>query len=176
MNTELETDAALASQGSREAFVRLMRAMEVPMYQMARAIVKKDEDCADAIQEAMLKAFQAMPALKEPSYFRTWLFRILINECNAILRKRNRVVPMHDLPQAESLSQPDGSQLDLREAVDRLEPIARTIVVLHYYNDLPLGQIGDILEMSEGAVKTRLHRARQTLAQWLSDTMEREGS
>jgi RNA polymerase sigma factor (sigma-70 family) len=67
---------------------------------MAKSMVRNDEDCADAMQETVLKAFRAISGLKEAAYFNTWLFRILINECNMILRRRDRVVVMSDPPES----------------------------------------------------------------------------
>ncbi|WP_247903265.1 sigma factor [Paenibacillus pabuli] len=57
-----------------------MQEIELPLYRTARSIVNKDEDCSDALQETMLKAFKSTNTLKEPSFFKTWIFRILINE------------------------------------------------------------------------------------------------
>ncbi|WP_052380464.1 sigma-70 family RNA polymerase sigma factor [Paenibacillus camerounensis] len=92
---------------------------------------------------------------------------------NLILRKRAQNNIMIDLPQRQSVSA-KVEALDLREAVYRLEEVSRTIIILHYFQDLPLQQIADILELSESAVKTRLHRARKTLHGWLADPAERK--
>ncbi|MCP1307418.1 hypothetical protein NI000_09170 [Paenibacillus tyrfis] len=52
---------------------------------MAKSILDKDENAADALQETILKAYQSIHALREPKFFKTWIFRILINQCNTIL-------------------------------------------------------------------------------------------
>ncbi|MNY58122.1 ECF RNA polymerase sigma factor SigW [compost metagenome] len=80
---------------------------------------------------------------------------------------------MAELPQRQTVST-EVEAIDLREAVYRLEEVSRTIIILHYFQDLPLQQIADILELSESAVKTRLHRARKTLYGWLADPAERK--
>lgn len=141
---------------------------------MAKSMVRNDEDCADAMQETVLKAFKAISGLKEAAYFNTWLFRILINECNMILRRRDRVTVMSD-PQ-ESIQSPSSTaeDMDLRQAISGLEEVSRTIVKLHYYQGLRLQEIAELLELSESAVKTRLHRARKTLYHTLSQPIERK--
>ncbi|MEK8126465.1 sigma-70 family RNA polymerase sigma factor [Paenibacillus filicis] len=148
-----------AQAGDREAFIQLMREIEVQLYRTAWAIVKQEEDCADALQETMLNAFKSLQALKEPSYFKTWIFRILINVCNQILKKRARTLPFADLPNVVSPSS-EYEKIDLWDAVDRLEDKQRLVIVLHYFEDMPLSQVGEVLDLSLEAVKTRLHRAR----------------
>ncbi|AIQ68582.1 sigma-70 family RNA polymerase sigma factor [Paenibacillus graminis] len=174
MNNRLEKQVRRAQRGDNEAFIELIQEMELQMYQMAKSIVRKDEDCADAMQESTLKAFKAISTLKQPEFFRTWLFRILINECNMILRRRVQTVTINEMPVTPKERPSMAERLDLRTAVHQLEEIPRTLVILHYYQGFPLQHIADLLEMSEGAVKTRLHRARKTLYEWLVDPVERE--
>ncbi|WP_249930653.1 sigma-70 family RNA polymerase sigma factor, partial [Paenibacillus polymyxa] len=100
----LETILHQARNGDRKAFVALMKHMESDMYGMARSILRSNEDCADAMQEAMLKAYKSLGELREPRYFKTWLLRILINECHLIIRKQKRVVPV-----AEFIKEPSTS-------------------------------------------------------------------
>jgi RNA polymerase sigma-70 factor (ECF subfamily) len=165
-NVELEDDVILAREGDREAFIRLIQRLEMNMYRVARAIVKRDEDCADAIQETILKAYQSVRTVREPAYFKSWLLRILINECNQILRRQKRMVLTEPDP-ALSASSSEYDMVDVKEAVDRLEDTLRMVVTLYYFEDLPLRQIAELLETTEGTVKSRLHRARLTLAEWL---------
>lgn len=173
MEIDLEVEVRRAQNGNKDAFIDLVKPLEVQMYNVAKSIVKNDEDCADAMQEAILKAYKSLSTLNTLSYFKTWLFRILINECNMIRRKRSHTITMAEPPNLQ-ISSPEYDNIDVREAVYRLEEIPRTIIILHYFQDLPLQQIADILELSEGAVKTRLFRARQTLSQWLADSTERK--
>lgn len=162
----LEDDVILAREGDREAFIRLIKRLETNLYRVARAIVKRDVDCADAIQETILKAYQFVSAVREPAYFKSWLLRILINECNQIIRRQKRIVLAEpDLTQPACSSEYD--KIDVKEVVDRLEDTLRMVVILYYYEDLPLKQIAELLETTEGTVKSRLHRARLTLAEWL---------
>ncbi|MDQ0494528.1 DUF5643 domain-containing protein [Paenibacillus brasilensis] len=102
MNLELKLHQA--RHGDRKAFVALMKHMESDMYGMARSILRSNEDCADAMQEAMLKAYKSLGELREPRYFKTWLLRILINECHLILRKQKRVVPVAEFIREPSTS------------------------------------------------------------------------
>ncbi|MEK5236834.1 sigma-70 family RNA polymerase sigma factor [Paenibacillus sp. FSL L8-0470] len=174
MNNGQEDQIRRAQAGDSEAFIQLVKGLERQMYSMAKSIVRNDEDCADIMQETVMKAYKALSGLKEPAFFNTWLFRILINECNMILRRRDRVIVMPEPPEHLLISSSFGGDMDLRNAVNRLEEISRTIVILHYYQGLTLQEIAGLLELSESAVKTRLHRARKTLYESLAEPAERK--
>ncbi|HZG16058.1 MAG TPA: sigma-70 family RNA polymerase sigma factor [Candidatus Bathyarchaeia archaeon] len=170
---DLEKNVRKAQQGNSEIFIQLVKQMESSLYSTARAILKKDEDCADALQETILKAYRSLSTLREPHFFKTWLMRILINECNAMLRKRTQTISVAEIPPEASISH-NHDYMDLREAVDGLEEQQRLVIVLHYFQDLPLKQVADILGITEGAAKTRLYRARNTLHTMLNMNQEGE--
>ncbi|MFX3648574.1 MAG: sigma-70 family RNA polymerase sigma factor [Paenibacillus sp.] len=154
-----------AIQGDREAFIRLIRDIENALYNTAKSMLRKEEDVADAIQETILNAYKSVHTLREPRYFKTWLFRILINECNTMLSRRSLSTAYADVPSVKREHSNPYDEVDMREAVDRLEESKRIVVVLHYFEDLSLRQVADALNISESAVKMRLTRARQELYQ-----------
>lgn len=173
MGSELEQEVIRAQAGDREAFIRLLREVESSLYTLARAIVKQDEDSADAIQETMLKAFKSLHTLRSPEYFKTWIIRILVNECNRIIKMRARTVAVAEFPDLCAVTK-DYENIDLREAIHRLDDTLRIVIVLHYLDDIPLKQVAEILDISEGAVKNRLHRARKILLDLLQNPVERK--
>ena len=75
---------------TKEELGTLILASERQFYATAKTILYSDHDCADAIQETIVKAFVKLPTLKKDAYAKTWLIRILLNECYNILRKENR--------------------------------------------------------------------------------------
>ncbi|MCP1181687.1 sigma-70 family RNA polymerase sigma factor [Paenibacillus amylolyticus] len=154
-----------AIQGDREAFIRLIRDIENSLYNTAKSMLRKEEDVADAIQETILNAYKSVHTLREPRYFKTWLYRILINECNTMLSRRSLSTAYAEVPSEKREHSSPYDEVDMREAVDRLEESKRIVVVLHYFEDLSLRQVADTLNISESAVKMRLTRARQELYQ-----------
>ena len=103
----------------KEQLGQLILASEDTMYRVAKTLLRSDADCADAIQEAIVKAFSGLHTLRRDSYAKTWLVRIVINECYTIMRKEKRVVSIEDyVPEEEAESTRDYS--DLYEAVSRL--------------------------------------------------------
>jgi RNA polymerase sigma factor (sigma-70 family) len=165
-------DVLLAKNGDRDAFGRLVVAYERRLYGLAKMYLKRDEDCADAIQEAILKSYRALRSLKEPAYFKRWLFRILIRECIQLLRMQKRMRIIQSGFCGETVV---GLQetVALKEAVAGLDNDLRVVVQLHYFKDLPVKQIAELVGVPAGTVKSRLHRARMILAEILESPDER---
>ena len=82
----------------KEAFASELEAYQSMLYRVAYTILRDDDACRDALQDAALKAWEKRFTLREPNFFRTWITRILINACHDIHRKRRRLVCMERLP------------------------------------------------------------------------------
>ena len=78
----------------REQLGQLILASEDSMYHVAKSLLYNDADCQDAIQEAIAKAFDKIGTLKQDTYAKTWLLRILINECYGIMRKEKKIISL----------------------------------------------------------------------------------
>lgn len=149
---------------TKEQLGSLILASEKQMYATAKSILKQDTDCADAIQEAIVKAFGKVDDLKQEKYARTWLMRILMNECYNILRKGSRQVSLEACPEAAVMTVPEKKDYSpLYEALRRLKKELRIVTTLYYVEDFSIREIAAILEISEGAVQKRLARARAKL-------------
>ena len=90
-----------AQRGDDQAFVELIEENKQAMYKVAVGILKNDSDAADAIQESILTCYEKLRELKKAQYFKTWLLRILINNCNQMLREQKKVVGIEDYYGAE---------------------------------------------------------------------------
>lgn len=156
----------------KEEFIELMMELEADLFHLALSILRKEQDCSDAVQEAVVKAYANRHTLRNPAYFKTWIMRILINECYSLLRRQKRVVPMgEDMPdmQADFKDYVREEYLDLYQAIDALKQKDRICVLLYYIEGYPVRQIAEILDMPEGTVKSRLRRARMQLKNKLKD-------
>ena len=132
-------------------------------YRMAKSILKEDADCQDAVQEAVSKAFAKINTLRQEKYAKTWFIRILLNECYAILRKRNRETIYHEEISKEEMAQHEYS--DLYQKLMKLEIEYRLPLVLYYLNQYTVKEISQILNLGESAVKMRLSRGRKKMRQ-----------
>ena len=149
---------------TKEELGALIIDSERHMYVTARAILSDDEDCADAIQETLVKAFSKINSLKQDAYAKTWLIRILINECYNVLRQKSRQIPMDmETEMAGKVAAESQDYSDLYRAVSQLQEELKLPVVLYYGEDFSVREIAQVLEISEGAVQKRLARARQKL-------------
>ena len=89
--------------GDADAFLELMEKNSLAMYKVARGILDNDEDAADAMQDTILTCFEKIHTLKNPEYFKTWMIRILINECNKIHRHYKNFSRAEELPEVPEI-------------------------------------------------------------------------
>lgn len=164
---QVQQQVGLARRGDEQAFLLLMKHMELRLYRIASAMVKRQEDVVDVMQETVIKAYESLPQLREAIFFETWIIRILINECNHVLRKRQRVIPFSEIRPTVNIAVGTYDDVDIRQVVDQLEEDKRQLIILHYFQDIPLKQVADILGITESTAKTRLHRTRKLLSRWI---------
>lgn len=151
----------------KEAFGKLVLENQQQLYRIAKSILKRDEDCADAAQEAIVRAFEKLHTLREDTYAKTWLIRILIHECCRLSKSREKELA---LDEAWMNKQPEKERYDsLYEALAVLPAEFRVALVLHYLEGFSVQEIGEMLEVSPGTVKSRLHRGREKLRVLLSE-------
>lgn len=154
---------------TKEELGTLILNSERQLYSTAKTILINDQDCADAIQETIVKAFSKIGTLRNDKYAKTWLIRILINECYTLLRKSSKLVSlegMSEMTEIEADQKTDYS--DLYRAVNSL----KEAVILYYIEDFNIKEIAQILEITEGAVQKRLARARGKLKRNLQESEE----
>jgi RNA polymerase sigma-70 factor (ECF subfamily) len=165
---------ALAREGDRDAFDELVRATYVDTYTLAHRLTGNDDDARDVVQEAYLRAFRAIRRFRGDAQFSTWMYRITANCAATHLgrRTRHRHDELHDDLDSEEIHPSRDpvlraeSAVDrdrLKEALRRLPPKLRAVVVLRDVYDLPHEAIAAELGISETAAKVRLHRARRKL-------------
>ena len=180
--------AAACCEGDQEAFGELVARHQDRAFNLALRLTGSPDDAADAVQEAFLKAYRAMPTFRRESSFYTWLFRIVVNE----VRSRRRFQAVR--PAAFSLDEqrapagdgrsaaPDPSETasvaERKRIVERalrsLEDDERVLIVLRDIEGRNYAEIADALGCPTGTVKSRLHRARMALKQILLPRLGRE--
>lgn len=144
---------------TKEQLGNLILASEDMMYHIAKTLLRNDADCADAIQEAIVKAFSSIHTLRMDAYGKTWLTRIVMNECYAIMRREKRLVSLEDYVQEERSAE-EADYSDLYEAISRLSEETRLTVTLYYMEGYSVKEIAALMDTTESAVKNRLARAR----------------
>jgi RNA polymerase sigma-70 factor, ECF subfamily len=183
---EPETEAQLLARvlaGDEETSAALVRKYGGRLLAVARRFLRCEEDSADAVQDAFLAAFRSLDKFEGNSSLGTWLHRIVVNACLTKLRaqSRSRAVPIDDLLptfdatghhtrpvpswQEEALSQltREETRIQVRACIDQVPEPYRTVLLLRDIEELDTEQTAEQLGITAGAVKTRLHRARQAL-------------
>lgn len=158
---EAENLVKKAKQKDPDAFTELMQFYLKDMYRTALAILLNDEDAADAIQDTILACWEKLGTLKAPRYFKTWMTRILINNC---CRIRKNAGSMGTLEEYEEPAVYDEYNLELKEALASLDEKYRVIMMLFYSEGYRIDEIAEILKIPKSTVQTRLSRGRRKLA------------
>ena len=145
-------------------FIQRVRACERRLYRVARTMLPQECDCEDAVQEALLRAWDRRESLRQEAYFDTWLIRILINQCKTFYRRR----PPEPAELTEDIPQVTSEETPLLEALMALPRKQRVALELHYIEGYSVAETARILRLPEGTVKWRLKRGRELLKQSLN--------
>ena len=189
MGTEANTDAMSDEEvvkqvlaGEITLFEILMRRYNQRLYRVTRAILGDDSEAEDVTQDAYVRAYAHLNQFAGEAKFSTWLTRIAVHEALARVHRRDRFVEIDSTPASEGYSMsifisktPDPEQQALaRElnavleaAVDTLPDIYRSVFMLREIEEMSTAETAECLDISEKAVKTRLHRARALLREEL---------
>ena len=159
-----------------DSFANLMKLHKRHLYQMAYIHTSDKDMSIDIIQETTIVAFKNIKSLKEPLAFKKWITRILVNITISELKKRKKVIHIdnYDVINNDDIFINNKSinideKLDLYNAVDLLKNNYKTIIIMKYFNDLTIKEIGYTLNLSENTVKTNLKRAKEALFKILKE-------
>lgn len=178
----MDNDQELVGQilaGDQDAFAVLVESHQRAVYNLAYRLLGNAQEAEDAAQEAFLRAYQHLERYDRERPFKTWLLSIASNYCIDRLRRRRLMwlsidepLPPHPALTSGEQEPEDAAVSGERDAVvqamlEVLPPEYRAAVILRYWYDLSYAEIAELLDTTESAIKSRLFRARQTLAEQL---------
>jgi RNA polymerase sigma-70 factor (ECF subfamily) len=134
------------------------------IYNTCLGILGDPDDARDAVQDTFVQLWRSIPKFKGQSKFSTWLYRIAVNKCMDLLRAKPKWETPSSIDWVEDAGSPrrDGFlEHDVRQAVLKLKPEYRAVMVLYYFQQLSYDEIADSLGCSFDQVRIRLHRARK---------------
>ena len=161
--------------GNETAIETFVRGHEADVFKLALSIVRDESEAMEITQETFIAALKSLHSFKEIGSLKTWLFKITLNRSRSHLRKRNFLqrlsITLSTLfkEAEERQTSPEENVIqNEREAViwselNKLDERQRIVVVLRYFQDLPIVEIAEILNLHEGTVHSRLHTARERL-------------
>jgi len=169
-----------ALQGDDAAFSQLVETYQRPVYNLCYRMLGNAQDAEDAAQETFLKAYKSMRKYDNERPFPTWILSIAAHHCiDQIRRRRLPLVSIEELPVPDVPEKSPDMEMKLSDKEDRsrirallavLDLTDRALVVMYYWYDFSYDEIGQALNLTESAVKSRLHRARRAMAQrWLEN-------
>ena len=180
-----ELDIAALQSGDRAEFARMVESFSAKIYRLALKMLRNQQDAEDTLQETFIKAYKALPQFEGRSSLSTWLYRIATNEALMHLRRVQphqisveqpsddeeqpaplEIVDWCCLPEGELMSAE--ARVNLEHVIEELPHSLRVVFLLRDIEGLSTRETADVLELSEGAVKTRLSRARLQLREMLS--------
>ena len=178
---------ARARRGDESAFEALVTENEKRIYNLCRRLTGNQEDAAELTQEAFLNAWRGLGRFQGESSFSTWLYRLATNACIDFLRKEKRrqslsmTVSLDDEEEARQVELPDEryapegalehaeARRAVAEGLERLTLEHRQVLVMREIHGLSYAEIGQVLGLEEGTVKSRIARARGALRKVLTE-------
>lgn len=171
-------------QGNIEAFNYIFDAYKNEALRTAYLITGNHASSEDIVQETFLLCYRNIRKLKDPAQFKSWLFRILTRTAWRNCSKEKKIIPEEDILTVADKAEPMDSSFEqymqketakvLQQAINKLDPKQRTVVILYYYNELSIQEIASIVGCFSGTVKSRLHTARNNLKNSLLETEQKE--
>lgn len=160
-----------AKNGDTYAFTELILSIKNDLYRICKTRLNDDNDINDAIQETMINSYKNIKKLKENIYFKNWIIKILINECNKIHKIKYRDKNIYERlinenienNKFESNIQSANSNIDFELLINNLNYEERIIVTLFYNSNFSSKEISDILNININTVKSKLLRAKQKI-------------
>ena len=175
MNQQEQIWVQQASQGDRDAFSKLVEAYQRPVFNLTYRMLGNVQEAEDAAQETFLRAYSRLDQYNSAHKFSTWILSIANNHSIDRLRKRRATfVSIDDNPVLQNLEddepRPESTAMrheharELQELLMNLDPDYRTPLILRYWEELSYDEIAQTMNISISAVKSRLFRARQKMA------------
>jgi RNA polymerase sigma-70 factor, ECF subfamily len=161
-------------QGDTDAFSAIVDQYNALMMRTALMIIGDRDIAADAVQDALIQAWQHLSGLREAGALRPWLMRIVVNQCISYKRKAARTAAFVRQSLADQSTQLAAEiaddhkgrlerDWDLAETVKRLPPKQQAVIMLHYYQGMTLSSMAEILHISENTLKKRIQAALNNL-------------
>jgi RNA polymerase sigma-70 factor (ECF subfamily) len=165
-----------AQKGDRWAFEQLVERHQHRLYTLAARLLGSPDEAADAVQEAFIRAWLALPSFRRGARFSTWLHRICVNAVHDQRAKARRSEPTPEIDPVDPQDAFVREELsrDLQQALDQLDEDYRMAVILYDVLGCSYAEIAELTGVAEGTVKSRIFRGRTRLAEILGTTGKQE--
>ena len=160
--------------GDKHSFEVLIDSVKSDLYRVAQAKLSNIDDINDAIQETITKTYSKLHTLKEPKFFRTWIIKILINECNIIYRKKYKQFKLFSKLSISKITDNNSNPFNVAEdkidfdiLLNYLNEKERLILALYFNSKYTPDEISNILSINVNTIKSIIYRAKEKLRKYL---------
>ena len=179
-----------AASGSRKAFDKLVTIHQQSIYRLAYRFFNNEEDTLDAVQEIFIRVFKAVRSFEGRSKFKTWIYRIAVNTCTTLAKDKSRSKKSffqsiidwfsrapHPDPAKEVINREYQTELQtaITRRISKIPEVYRLPLILKDLEGKSLEEIGEILDLKEGTVKSRINRGRRMLQEALEPFFKERG-
>lgn len=158
-----------AKNGDEKAFAEIVQGLEKDLYRIAGTRLKSDDDICDAIQNTVIYAYKSIKKVKHVEYFKTWIVKILINECNKIykLNKKNDEIVQRVIVTEKN----DGNEFyeEFTKIIDGLGSDEQLIFTLYYKDSFSCEEIAKVTGFKKNTIKSKLARGREKIKKILEE-------
>lgn len=159
----------LAQNGDEQAFNELVENYKRELYLIAKVRLAVDADIEDAVQETLFDVYKNIRHLKNENGFKTWIVKVLINNCNDIIRSKcGELLSLEDdmiekLPDYSNDYNKLEEKYDFLELINFLNEEEKTIMIMRYSQDFSIREISEVLGLNEGIIRTKIYRIKKKI-------------
>ena len=153
-----------AKKGDNDSFDKLIQMIKKELYLIAKTRLNSEDDIADCMQDTILLAYQNIHKLRKVKYFKTWIIRILINECNKINKNNKQSISLEsDVIDTITSQDFNDSKIQFDSVISSLNKDEQLILTLYYVSGYTVKEISKITKINENTIKTKMKRAKEKL-------------
>lgn len=162
--------AKKAKNGDKQAFNDLIKYYQKDLYYIAKCKLHNEDDICDAVQETILNAYSHITTLISPYKFKSWLIKILINECNKIyLKYKNNYLEISD--ELNLYAKDYNSNIEFLDLINKLNSDEKEIFILYYKEGYSTKEISKMLNLNQNTIRSKISRGKEKIKNSLREVL-----
>lgn len=163
-----------AKNKDKDAFSELIMNVKKELYLVAKLKLKNEDDISDAIQETLLKSYKNIRKLKNNNMFKTWIIKILINECKIIYKRKSKHIVSYEESEMENYiaTNTENENMEFDILIRNLNDEEKLILTLYYCSKYTVKEISEIVKTNENTIKSKMARARNKIRKQMEEDGE----
>ena len=158
-----------ARKGNKESFEEIVNKVYKKLYIIAKARLMDEQEAQEVVWDSILTAYNKLWSLRDRRKFNSWITRIVVNNCNSVIRKRKIQEVAFEYQKVEDGMYIDNEYVDIEDEIDFFELLSdlnyeeRTIMAMYYSEEYTTKEIADILKSNESTIRSKIQRAKQKI-------------